>query len=149
MPVSCFCSVPLCSNSKQKQPYLSFHSFPAEEELRKKWVIAIRRSEGPNFKILRNSTHVCSAHFEPQDIYVTPKGKTWLKKGAIPHRFSWTRQKTKPTPTPCLTCFTSDFTLNLSTSVLEQVAWYDSTCREKRKSKRERERERDTHTHTL
>uniref|UniRef100_A0A3B1J269 THAP domain-containing protein 1 n=1 Tax=Astyanax mexicanus TaxID=7994 RepID=A0A3B1J269_ASTMX len=87
----CFCSVPLCSNSKQKQPYLSFHSFPAEEELRKKWVIAIRRVRGRIFKILRNSTHVCSAHFEPQDIYVTPKGKTWLKKGAIPRRFSFSR----------------------------------------------------------
>ncbi|XP_076853828.1 uncharacterized protein LOC143509219 [Brachyhypopomus gauderio] len=87
----CFCSVPLCSNSKQKQPYLSFHSFPADEELRKKWLIAIRRSEGPNFQVIRNSTHVCSAHFEPQDIYVTAKGKTWLKKGAIPRRFSWTR----------------------------------------------------------
>ena len=63
----CHCSVPLCTSNKQHQPYLSFHGFPTEMSLRKKWIQAVRRDEGPNFKIKQGSTFVCSRHFSESD----------------------------------------------------------------------------------
>lgn len=63
----CHCSVPLCKSNKQRQPYLSFHWFPTELSLRKKWIKAVRRDEGPNFKIKQGSTFVCSQHFSESD----------------------------------------------------------------------------------
>ncbi|XP_049340578.1 uncharacterized protein LOC125804898 [Astyanax mexicanus] len=85
----CYCSVPACSNSKQRHPYLSFHDFPKDEGLRKSWVRLIRRDEGPFFNILRGSTHVCSLHFDSADIYVSKSGRKRLKPGALPRRFAW------------------------------------------------------------
>jgi hypothetical protein len=82
----CCCSVPQCSNSKQKQPYLSFHGYPLNEDQKKKWVIAIRRNEGSTFVIRRGSTYVCSQHFTAVD-YIP--GSSRLKVGAIPSRFPW------------------------------------------------------------
>ncbi|XP_022517989.2 uncharacterized protein LOC125801710 [Astyanax mexicanus] len=81
-----FCSVPRCSNSKQKQPYLRFHSFPADVEQKKKWVRAIRRDEGTNFVIRRGSTFVCSMHFTAADY---AEGSPRLKAGVVPTRFQW------------------------------------------------------------
>lgn len=81
-----FCSVPQCSNSKQKQPYLCFHDFPSNKEQREKWVIAIRREEGPFFVIRRGSTYVCSQHFTAAD-YI--EGRSRLKVGVVPSRFKW------------------------------------------------------------
>jgi len=82
----CCCSVPQCSNSRQKQPYLSFHGYPLNEDQKKKWVIAIRRDEGSTFVIRRGSTYVCSQHFTAAD-YIP--GSSRLKVGAIPSRFPW------------------------------------------------------------
>ncbi len=84
-----YCSVPCCSNNKQKFPYLSFHDFPVDAEIRAQWVSAIKRDEGPSFKILRGSTYVCRQHFSPKDTYTTESGQTRIKKGAVPSRFSW------------------------------------------------------------
>ncbi|KAI4874407.1 hypothetical protein NFI96_028040, partial [Prochilodus magdalenae] len=81
-----FCSVPRCSNSKQKQPYLSFHGFPSDGEQKKKWVRAIRRDEGVKFVIRRESTFVCSRQFTAAD-YI--EGSSRLKPGAVPTRFQW------------------------------------------------------------
>uniref|UniRef100_A0A3B1IV84 THAP domain-containing protein 1 n=1 Tax=Astyanax mexicanus TaxID=7994 RepID=A0A3B1IV84_ASTMX len=86
----CYCSVPACSNSKQRHPYLSFHDFPKDEGLRKSWVRLIRRDEGLFFNILRGSTHVCSLHFDSADIYVSKSGRKRLKPGALPRRFTIT-----------------------------------------------------------
>ncbi|XP_078029682.1 uncharacterized protein LOC144466498 [Epinephelus lanceolatus] len=85
----CHCSVPYCSNNKQKHPYLSFHEFPSDDKLRARWVTAIRRDEGATFKILHGSTYVCSLHFNNDDIYLTPKGFRRLKRGAVPLKFAW------------------------------------------------------------
>ncbi|KAK2820266.1 hypothetical protein Q5P01_023225 [Channa striata] len=82
-----FCSVPECSCSAKKQPYLSFHCFPRDQERKSKWLQAIRRDEGAGFKVLRGSTYVCSRHFTTED-YVKA-GSSRLKNGAIPSRFSW------------------------------------------------------------
>ncbi|XP_067280272.1 uncharacterized protein [Pseudorasbora parva] len=85
----CYCSVPGCSNSKQRHPYLSFHDFPVQKELRKTWVRMIRRDEGPSFKIMRGSTFVCSMHFETEDVYISKSGRKRLKSDAAPCRFLW------------------------------------------------------------
>ncbi|XP_035239884.1 uncharacterized protein LOC118208975 [Anguilla anguilla] len=83
-----WCCVPMCKNSKQKQPYLSFHCFPEEKDRRRKWVQAIRREEGPLFKITK-STHVCSLHFKEGDVYLTPGGINRVRGDAVPCRFPW------------------------------------------------------------
>ncbi|KAK0136696.1 THAP domain-containing protein 2 [Merluccius polli] len=105
MKSRCHCSVPLCQSNKQRQPYLSFHGFPTEVSLRKKWIKAVRRDEGPNFKIKQGSTFVCSRHFEESD-YTTGSAsrlaladvsnikrlKTHIKRlkiGSVPSRFQW------------------------------------------------------------
>uniref|UniRef100_A0A3Q2Q6B7 THAP domain-containing protein 1 n=1 Tax=Fundulus heteroclitus TaxID=8078 RepID=A0A3Q2Q6B7_FUNHE len=78
----CYCSVPQCSNNKRKFPYLSFHDFPTDVEIRARWVTAIRRDEGPNFKIRRGCSYVCSQHFSSEETYVSASGRKKLKKGA-------------------------------------------------------------------
>ena len=85
------CSVPGCSNNAQKRKDLSFHAFPTDETLRAQWVWAIKRDEGPTFTIARGSTFVCSEHFDPGDLKksTNPNGRTRLKQGAVPSRFSW------------------------------------------------------------
>ncbi|KAK7174122.1 hypothetical protein R3I93_001336 [Phoxinus phoxinus] len=93
----CCCSVPQCSNSKQKQPYLSFHGYPLNEVQKMKWVIAIRRDEGPTFVIRRGSTYVCSQHFTADD-YIP--GSSRLKVGAIPSRFQWNNFNVLPQRLP-------------------------------------------------
>ncbi|KAJ0057784.1 hypothetical protein NL108_000579 [Boleophthalmus pectinirostris] len=57
------CSIPLCSANQQLQPYLSFHHFPTDTQLRAHWVYVIRRDEGVKFKMIPNSTYVCSLYF--------------------------------------------------------------------------------------
>ncbi|XP_062324513.1 THAP domain-containing protein 6-like [Osmerus eperlanus] len=102
----CHCSVPLCKSNKQRQPYLSFHGFPTELSLRKKWIKAVRRDEGPNFKIKQGSTFVCSRHFSESD-YTNATGSASrlaladvanftnrgrikrLQIGSVPSRFQW------------------------------------------------------------
>uniref|UniRef100_A0A8C9XR63 THAP domain-containing protein 1 n=1 Tax=Sander lucioperca TaxID=283035 RepID=A0A8C9XR63_SANLU len=86
---SCCCSVPGCSTSGRRQPYLSFHAFPKDETLRKSWVRLIRRDEGPSFSILRGSTFICSLHFNKESIYVLESGRKRLKANTIPTRFPW------------------------------------------------------------
>ncbi len=55
------CCVPLCSVSSRYNSCASFHSFPVKEEIRKKWILNIRRI---NFQITKH-TKVCSVHFKP------------------------------------------------------------------------------------
>ncbi|KAJ8278183.1 hypothetical protein GJAV_G00084820 [Gymnothorax javanicus] len=95
------CSVPYCSNSKKKQPYLSFHSFPTDEELRRRWILAIRRNEGAGFTIRKGCTFVCAMHFEDGDIATHKEsGRKHLTNQAVPTRFMWNnwgRRKIKET----------------------------------------------------
>ncbi|KAL1007700.1 hypothetical protein UPYG_G00090400 [Umbra pygmaea] len=82
------CSVPGCFCYSQKQPYLSFHSFPIDGEVRRKWIQAIRRDEGPNFTVKRGSTYVCSRHFTSDD-YVLGITVRRLNPEAVPSLFPW------------------------------------------------------------
>ena len=44
------CCVPLCTSDSRYNPELNFHHIPKDEELRKQWIIKIRRDEGPTSK---------------------------------------------------------------------------------------------------
>ena len=69
---------------------ISFYTFPCDELLKKKWIHAIRRDEGPNFKVTK-STVVCSNHFRENNVKKTLAGKHVLKAGVVPSVFSWIR----------------------------------------------------------
>ncbi|XP_065888497.1 THAP domain-containing protein 2-like [Dysidea avara] len=104
MPTHDHCCVPQCTNRRNKNPELSYHTFPKTAELKKKWIMAIQRDEGPTFKVT-NNTVVCSAHFVPSDYTVgqrqgrlaeglassfnTTKRLKRLKNGAVPSLFSF------------------------------------------------------------
>src|SRR6218665_3079733 len=49
------CCVPMCSNShrnvKKSDYFLTFHYFPKDKNLKKKWMAKIRRDEGRYFKV--------------------------------------------------------------------------------------------------
>ncbi|XP_062578055.1 uncharacterized protein LOC134239942 [Saccostrea cucullata] len=83
-----YCCVPLCNGNARIHHDLSFHHIPKNLEMRKKWLVAIRRDEGPQFKIGKN-TVVCSRHFKEQDFRWTPNRKC-LTKDAVPSIFDWT-----------------------------------------------------------
>uniref|UniRef100_A0A087X8K1 THAP-type domain-containing protein n=1 Tax=Poecilia formosa TaxID=48698 RepID=A0A087X8K1_POEFO len=82
-----FCCVPLCPVSSRCNKFLSFFSFPADEELRKQWIVAIRRAN----LAIKGHTRVCSRHFKPEDIKEPEKemGRRRLRKGAVPALFEW------------------------------------------------------------
>ncbi|XP_042145172.1 uncharacterized protein LOC121835246 [Ixodes scapularis] len=59
----------------------------------KRWIIAIRRCEGKNFKVIQ-STKVCSLHFKEDDFlpgYVN--GRKFLKEWIVPSRFKFSAWK--------------------------------------------------------
>uniref|UniRef100_A0A667ZYV8 THAP domain-containing protein 1 n=1 Tax=Myripristis murdjan TaxID=586833 RepID=A0A667ZYV8_9TELE len=78
---------------------LSFFTFPVDEELRRKWVVAIRRD---HFRITPH-TRVCSRHFKEEDIRepTSEKGRRLLQNGAVPALFEWNNFSLPP-PRPLL-----------------------------------------------
>ncbi|XP_058612992.1 uncharacterized protein e2f6 isoform X1 [Onychostoma macrolepis] len=81
------CCVPLCTASSKFNSVLSFHSFPTDEERRKKWICNIQRKD----LIITSHMRVCSRHFKREDVKEpsNPKGRRLLKKGAVPTLFQW------------------------------------------------------------
>ncbi|XP_007254877.4 chromosome alignment-maintaining phosphoprotein 1 [Astyanax mexicanus] len=81
------CCVPLCGTTSRFNTELSFHSFPSDEELRKNWLVSVRRENFP----LKSNARVCSRHFNPEDITDRKEsgGRRRLKKGAVPVLFPW------------------------------------------------------------
>uniref|UniRef100_A0A8C6S4J7 THAP domain-containing protein 1 n=1 Tax=Neogobius melanostomus TaxID=47308 RepID=A0A8C6S4J7_9GOBI len=76
---SLHCCVPKCTCSSRYNSCLSFHCVPADNAARQLWLARIRRA---NFTPSRD-TRVCSRHFLPRDIFITPRGKRLLKKGTV------------------------------------------------------------------
>jgi len=76
MPADDHCCVPDCNNRWNRNPELSFHTFPKNKEQKRRWILAIKRDEGPAFKVT-NSTVVCSAHFLPSDYAVGQRQHRW------------------------------------------------------------------------
>ncbi|XP_077486820.1 uncharacterized protein LOC144098175 [Amblyomma americanum] len=63
------CCVPWCKQRGPKDPgdnKVSYHRFPRDATLYKKWIIAIKRDEGIYFKVTK-CRRVCSRHFLPSD----------------------------------------------------------------------------------
>ena len=106
MPVHDHCCVPSCSNRCDKCPSLSFHGLPANEGLRKRWLVAIKHDVGQHFRVTL-STVVCSVHFMAADFSTGArqgsseiKLKTCrLKSDAVPSMFAWSKTvQTRPAP---------------------------------------------------
>lgn len=105
------CCVPKCMASAKCNSVLSFHTFPKDGELRKKWMINIRRDKfSPT-----DASRVCSRHFTAADVIQpsAPGGRRILKKGAVPVLFQWNNfsvpaprpsvwdRTEQPDPSPC------------------------------------------------
>ena len=46
------CCVPGCvSDDRKKDKSITFHCFPKDKDLRKQWIVKIKRDEGPNFNV--------------------------------------------------------------------------------------------------
>ncbi|XP_014860505.1 PREDICTED: uncharacterized protein LOC106928634 isoform X2 [Poecilia mexicana] len=89
------CCVPFCSASSKCN---SFHSFPTDSDLRKQWLINIRRDP----YTVTAHTKICSGHFT-SDQLIEPTSLTGgrrLVKGAVPTLFQWNicEGKTEPPP---------------------------------------------------
>ena len=85
------CCVPQCTTTGyvlEDDRKVSFHRLPQHQELLKMWLFKIRRDVGPTFKVTKH-TRVCSRHFLPSDFMITPKGRRFLKRRAIPSIFKW------------------------------------------------------------
>uniref|UniRef100_L7M2E7 Putative tick transposon n=1 Tax=Rhipicephalus pulchellus TaxID=72859 RepID=L7M2E7_RHIPC len=95
------CCVPLCTqrgcrdNAGNK---VSFHSFPRDPVLRKKWLVAIKRDEEPSFTITK-SKKVCSKHFEACD-FIPHVVSGWhiLRDTAVPSVFPFSFSKNRKPP---------------------------------------------------
>lgn len=102
MPKHDHCCVPQCTSRREKEQSLSFHTFPVDPELRKKWVHAIRRDEKEGIFTITGNTVVCSKHFSEMDYFssapLEPQAKRVcrrLRKNSVPSRFSF-----GPAPAP-------------------------------------------------
>ncbi|KAM4740444.1 uncharacterized protein FYW61_002183 [Anableps anableps] len=93
------CCVPLCQASSRYNSVLSFFSFPADDELRRRWVVAIRRN---NF-VITHHTRVCSRHFNREDFRdpTSERGRRRLKTGVVPVLFDWNHFSLPP-PRPAV-----------------------------------------------
>ncbi|KAK3108725.1 hypothetical protein FSP39_014186 [Pinctada imbricata] len=88
------CCVPHCtSNSAKTGKDVSFHTFPRDPVVSKKWIVAIRRDVGKDFRV-NKETRVCSLHFEKSDYFPTTELHTRkvLRGGSCPSIFYWTKQ---------------------------------------------------------
>uniref|UniRef100_A0AAZ1XRJ7 THAP domain-containing protein 1 n=1 Tax=Oreochromis aureus TaxID=47969 RepID=A0AAZ1XRJ7_OREAU len=88
------CCVPLCSASAKFNSILSFHDFPTHSDLRRQWLVNIRRD---HFTITSH-TRVCSRHFASDQLIepTTLDGRRRLIKGAVPTLFEWNGYKVEP-----------------------------------------------------
>ena len=109
MPSLDNCCVPGCSNRREKCSDLSFHPLPAQEDRRKRWVVAVRRDEEEDFRITDN-TVVCGEHFtldsyhSPALAFTTQPGSRVsrrLKNDAVPTVFAFSKKPIYSRPPLC------------------------------------------------
>jgi len=68
---------------------ISFHKFPEDRELFRKWIVAIQRDVGKEFRVT-DHTRVCSRHFKLSDYLASLTGrKKNLKPTAVPSISFW------------------------------------------------------------
>uniref|UniRef100_A0A669CQ88 THAP domain-containing protein 1 n=1 Tax=Oreochromis niloticus TaxID=8128 RepID=A0A669CQ88_ORENI len=73
---------------------LSFHGFPTHSDLRRQWLVNIRRDHF----MITSHTRVCSRHFASDQLIepTTLDGRRRLIKGAVPTLFEWNGYKVEP-----------------------------------------------------
>ncbi|KAH8021437.1 hypothetical protein HPB51_015617 [Rhipicephalus microplus] len=77
---------------------VSFHRFPKDAMIYKKWIVAIKRDEGPEFQVGK-STKVCSKHFRSSDfIPSVASGRSLLRDSAVPSVFAFSKEKKERKP---------------------------------------------------
>lgn len=82
------CAAARCSFRSDNRPDLSFHEFPKNNDLKKKWEVRMRRGDAA-FENIANK-FCCSEHFLQSDFKQSLTGhRRDLKKGAIPSVFEW------------------------------------------------------------
>ncbi|XP_024858924.1 uncharacterized protein LOC108228218 isoform X2 [Kryptolebias marmoratus] len=79
-PTVLLCLVYGCDASSYAFPELSFHRFPKDAELRRKWLEVAQRDEGS----LRSSSYICSRHFDPSCFTLTEEGVLTLSPESVP-----------------------------------------------------------------
>ena len=81
------CCVPKCTKKvyEENGMKISFHKFPEDKALFRKWIVAIRRDVGKDFKVT-DHTRVCSWHFKR---LIISHHLQILKPAAVPSVFSW------------------------------------------------------------
>ena len=80
------CCIPLYSASTKFNSSLSFHTFPKDGEIRRRWIVNVRRED---FTIGQH-TRVCSRHFQSEDVNKPAEGGGQrLRPGAVPVLFPW------------------------------------------------------------
>ena len=85
MPSNDHCCIPFCTNKRCKALNLSFHTFPKDVLVKKKYDCRHQRDEGPEFHVTK-LTVVYSDHFVDSD-YATGKhqGVPVDRRGAVKH----------------------------------------------------------------
>ncbi|KAH8033808.1 hypothetical protein HPB51_016263 [Rhipicephalus microplus] len=77
---------------------VSFHRFPKDAMIYKKWIVAIKKDEGPEFQVGK-STKVCSKHFRSSDfIPSVVSGRSLLRDSAVPSVFAFSKEKKERKP---------------------------------------------------
>ncbi|CAN8032360.1 unnamed protein product [Ixodes persulcatus] len=91
------CCVPLCKRygyTSESGRKVSYHRFPTDVALKKRWIAAIKRDEGPFFSVSK-ATKVCSEHFVTADFWNgVASGRQLLRDTAVPSVFAF--QKVAP-----------------------------------------------------
>ncbi|KAI5706041.1 hypothetical protein M8J75_004328 [Diaphorina citri] len=83
-----------CTNRQKTGSGITFHSFPSDVELKRKWVKAIRRQ---GFEPSRH-TVICSSHFSANDFVESSTFKRILKPNVVPSIFSGFPSYYQPPP---------------------------------------------------
>lgn len=77
-----------------------FFSFPKDTDWRKRWIIAIKRDEGPFFTVTK-FTKVCSRHFTEANYLPNVAGnRRFLKQDAVPSIFAFSAPRPPPRKKP-------------------------------------------------
>ncbi|KAL1467228.1 hypothetical protein MTO96_042316, partial [Rhipicephalus appendiculatus] len=79
---------------------VSFFSFPKDADWKKRWIIAIKRDEGPFFTVTK-FTKVCSRHFTEDNYLPNVAGnRRFLKQDAVPSIFAFSAPRPPPRKKP-------------------------------------------------
>lgn len=79
------CCVPFCKSKHKTGSGISFHDFPVDPELCRKWVARVsRKNWAPRFEA--SGSRVCSLHFKPSD-FREGVARRVLKPGVVPSIF--------------------------------------------------------------